>query len=255
MSGMLITHRGAVRVDKADLYCIEPPPPTATWKPIKHGVLVDNLVAVLKARGLAIRKEEYAIQRAGQILFGVLDLAWGETDEFYAALGLRTSNNKQFCIQIAVGARVVVCDNLLLSGEFIALKRKHTAHLDLMGELIEGIHKFELGYRAYRKHIEMLQSLFLSPKEARERIYEAFARRIVPVRLFTDVALPYLERVETTTSWELLNRFTGATKKLNPSMQFAATMQLGSFFRRTEQRRSFPLSLPLPREAEAVNRA
>lgn len=107
MSGMFITHRGAIRIDKADLYSIEPPEPTATWKPIKHRVLVDNLTAVLKSRGLTIRKEEYAIQRSGQVLFSVLDLAWGETGECYTALGLRTSNNKQFCIQIAVGARAI----------------------------------------------------------------------------------------------------------------------------------------------------
>src|SRR5215510_10092014 len=178
MSGLLITHRGAVRIAKAELMQIEPPAGTATWKPVAHRVLVDSLTHVLSSRGLMVRKEEYAIQREGNILFGVIDLAWGETTEYYAAVGLRTSNDKTFCIQIAVGARVIVCDNLLMSGELIAVKRKHTANLDLMEELVVGIRKYELGYQQYQKQIRVLQGESWQPQEARERIYEVFARKV-----------------------------------------------------------------------------
>jgi hypothetical protein len=73
--------------------------------------------------------------------------------DYYAALGLRTSNDKSFAIQIAIGARVIVCDNLLLSGELIALKRKHTAGLDLIEELTAGVRRYELGYEELGKGI------------------------------------------------------------------------------------------------------
>lgn len=135
MSGLLIAHKGAMKVSKEALLQIGAPQPTKSWRPIPHSTLVNTLGKVLSSRGLTVKREEYAVQRDGNLLFGVLDLAWGETAEYYAALGLRTSNDKTFCIQIAIGARVIVCDNLLLSGELIALKRKHTAKLDLVEEL------------------------------------------------------------------------------------------------------------------------
>src|SRR6266852_4181390 len=165
MTGMLIAHRGAVRVSKEALMTIEPPTATDTWKPVAHGVLVNTLTDVLSTRGIAVKKEEYAVQRQGHILFGVMDLAWGDTGEYYAALGLRTSNNKSFAIQIAIGARVVVCDNLLMSGELIALKRKHTAGLELLEELTAGVRRYELGYGQLCKRIERLKSVSLKAME------------------------------------------------------------------------------------------
>jgi hypothetical protein len=153
MNGVLLTHRGSVRVPKEQLMQIVPPAPTGTWKPVAHGVLVNTLTKVLSNRGLAIKKEDYAIQREGNLLFDVMDLRWGGTMDYYAALGLRTSNDKSFAIQIAIGARVIVCDNLLLSGELIALKRKHTAGLDLREELTAGVRRYELGYEELGKGI------------------------------------------------------------------------------------------------------
>ena len=230
MNAMLSAHRGAVKVPKEALLQIGAPDPTTTWRPIAHGVLVNALGNVLASRGLMVRREEYAVQRDGHILFGVLDLAWGETTEYSAALGLRTSNDKTFCIQIAIGLRVFVRDNLAFHGDLIALKRKHTAKLDLVEELTAAIRRYELGYGQYQRQVEFLQRTPWSPWEARERIYTAFARRIVPARLFHDVAHPYVTRADPCTAWEVLNSFTSALKKLKPSAQFTATVKLGQFF-------------------------
>jgi len=142
MSATLITHRGAMRMPKAELMKIEPLAATNTWKPVAHGVLVNTLTEVLSSRGIEVRKEEYAVQRDGNILFAVMDLFWGGTMDYWAALGLRTSNDKSFAIQIAIGARVVVCDNLMLSGELLALKRKHTAGLELVEELTASVRRY-----------------------------------------------------------------------------------------------------------------
>lgn len=230
MRGTLITHRGAVRIEKDDLVQIGTPSPTKSWRPIPHSVLVNTLGEVLSSRGLTIRKESYAVQREGNVLFGVLDLNWGETAEYYAAIGLRTSNDKTFCLQIAIGLRVFVCDNLAFHGDLIALKRKHTANLNLVEEITKAVRRYELGYGQYQQHIELLQRTPWSPMEARERIYTAFARKIVPVRLFHDIAVPYADRMEMCTAWEVLNRFTFAMKKLKPSVQFDATVRLGRLF-------------------------
>ena len=230
MSGVLIAHRGAVRVEKKALYEIATPEPTSSWKPIPHGVLVDTLGNILHAKGLVVRKEEYAIQRHGNILFGILDLLWGETAEFYATIGLRTSNDKSMALQLAIGMRVVVCDNMMFSGELIALRRKHTGNLDLMTELSNGIERYMVGYQTFTQQAEILKSTVMSPEEARHRIYRAFATRIVPVRLFPDVAVPYLDTIECPTLWDILQSFTSAAKKLKPSAQFETTVRLGKFF-------------------------
>jgi hypothetical protein len=235
MSGTLIAHRGAVRIPKEALMQIEAPTPTQTWRPVSHGVLVNTLTEVLSSRGIAVKKEEYAVQREGNLLFGVMDLVWGGTLDYYAALGIRTSNDKTFAIQIAIGARVIVCDNLLMSGELIALKRKHTAGLELVDELTAGIRRYELGYQQLTKGIEQLKVCSISLVEAREMVFTIFARRILPVRLFPDVSRDYLKdsrECSGITAWDVQNSCTSALKKLTPTVAFAANVKLGKFFSR-----------------------
>jgi len=82
----------------------------------------------------------------------------------------------------------------------------------------------------FQHQAEALKSTVMSLQEARERIYTAFAQRIVPVRLFHDVAVPYLSMIERPTLWDVLNSFTSAVKKLKPGVQFDATVRLGKFF-------------------------
>ncbi len=84
------------------------------------------------------------------------------------------------------------------------------------------------------------------PQEARERIYEVCARKVVPVQLFNDIAIPYLERIEACVAWDVLNSFTSAMKKLKPSVQFESNLKLGKFF--TSQQ----VALPSPHDMMAA---
>jgi hypothetical protein len=140
MSATLIAHRRAQVIPKADLYQIEPPAPTKSWRPISHGQLVETIHRNLQRKGVEVVREEYAVQRQNLLLFGVMDLQYGRTEELTAALGLRTSNDKSFALQIAVGCRVFVCDNLAFTGDLIAMKRKQT-----MLHNSQGHEQFSLG--------------------------------------------------------------------------------------------------------------
>src|SRR5205807_7863221 len=91
----LMVHRGATRMTRAELVDIEPPPATDTHKPIKHSVFLDTLHEELDRREIGVTKEEYAVQRQGNYLFGVMTLNYLKTDEFAAALAFRHSNDMQ----------------------------------------------------------------------------------------------------------------------------------------------------------------
>jgi hypothetical protein len=71
----------------------------------------------------------------GKVLFGTLDLDWQDTGEYAAAIGLRTANDKSMSIQLAVGMHVFVCSNMTFASDLIALRRRHTARLDVPREL------------------------------------------------------------------------------------------------------------------------
>src|SRR2546428_6810240 len=117
MSGRLIAHSGASFIDREGLKALETPEPTDSWTPIPHYALVQALDGQLKARGITIVKESFAVQKAK--LFGVLDTDWQVTEEGGAAIGIRTSNDKSLALQLAIDYRVFVCDNMSFAGDLI----------------------------------------------------------------------------------------------------------------------------------------
>jgi hypothetical protein len=92
------------------LALIPVPEATKTWHPIRHIELIEELQQALWENRIGIREEKFALRRDGSTLFGVLLLAYKDTKDGQAALGLRTSNDKSMSIQICAGLSVFVCD-------------------------------------------------------------------------------------------------------------------------------------------------
>jgi len=247
MIGKLFTHCGAEPITREGLKEITPPPATKTWRPIGHAELIDTLEAELHHRRLVIREEAYAVQREGALLFGVIDLAWMETDEFAAAIGLRTANDKSMSIQMAVGLRIFICDNLAFSGDLIALRRKHTARLDLPGEINRAMDRYQEGVMQLKEDVNRLKSALITDQEAKALIVDAFQQSIIPTRLFHEVVNGYFgngyhengngqPEPHPRTLWALHNAFTSQVQHLPPASAFPATIQLGQLFGLTRNR-------------------
>src|SRR5207302_7986255 len=177
MSGKLVAHSGAEYIDREGLKALETPPATDTWTPIPHYELVTALDGQLKARNITIVKEQFAVQKAK--LFGVLDTDYQVTEEGGAAIGIRTSNDKSLALQLAIGYRVFICDNMAFSGDLIALRRKHTGNLDLHKEFAEGIGRYVREYPPSSKTISIGGKSVRYPKiAASSSSTTSFGRRL-----------------------------------------------------------------------------
>ena len=130
----LAAHRGAALPSREELARYEPPPATATWKPVKYSLIVDFIHEELERRDMRVAKEEYAIQRGGNHLFAALSLKWLEAEECTAAIAFRHSNDKTEAMKMYDGVHVFVCDNMALSGDEIVMNRKHTTRLNVAAE-------------------------------------------------------------------------------------------------------------------------
>jgi hypothetical protein len=222
-------------MSRSELTQIESPAPTATWKPIRHSELIEQLDSALHAQGFHIWCEQFAVQHHDHRLFGVLDLNT-TTDEFRAALGVRASNDKTFAIQLAVGLRVLVCDNLAFQGDLIALTRKHTTGLDLPAELTAAIARCVDHFDRYTTEVRNLRDTEMSDTRAKAVMHDAFVYRLLPLRLLPAVAQEYFRPSYTNfterTAWSLYNAFTHVAKTLPDGPRFRALLELGRLFNR-----------------------
>ena len=235
MSGTLVYANGSL-VTRAQLQSFIPPASTTTWRPIAHADLIEAIERELGQRCPAIKREQFAVQRQGTRLFAVLDLAEQRSDDFAAAMGIRHSNDRSMAVEIAVGVRVFVCDNLAFSGDLIALRRRHTARLDLTSEISLALDRYQHQLTALHTKIDDLKSLALTDPEAKTLILDAFREEIVPVRFLKPICSDYFRPTEGMTDvmprtrWALHNAFTRAIRQLPPVPAFRATTDLGRFF-------------------------
>lgn len=235
MNGTL-SHANSQLITRAELMTIPPPRGTPTWRPVAHGDLVTAISRQLRARGIDIVNEKFAIQRGGARLFAVLDLSLETTGEFCAAMGIRTANDRSMALEIAVGVKVFVCDNLAFSGDLIALRRKHTARFDLDADIARAVGRYEAHLLALQRSMAAIREKSLKDDEAKTMIFEAFRREIVPIRYFKLVAetyfnpAPEMTDVQPRTFWGLHNAFARSVREMAPAPAFAATIQLGKFF-------------------------
>jgi hypothetical protein len=233
-NGQLLSHVDTDLVTREQLAVIPAPEPTATWRPIPHIELVETLDRVLRANQIAIREERFALRRDGSTLFGVLQLAYEDTPDGEAALGLRTSNDKTMSIQICAGLSVFVCDNLVFRGDLIALNRKHTAGLDLRAELAGAVARFQDHFGWLTGEIERLKERQITDGEAKAMIHDVFVRGILPVRLLPMVSKAYFQLPfpdwQAYTCWSLHNAFTLAAKEMPITTRIPAIQELGRFF-------------------------
>ena len=142
-NAQLLSHVDTDLVTREQLALVETPAATRSFKPVPHVELVNTLEHVLQLNHITIRKEQFALRRDGSTLFGVLQLAYQDTTDGMAALGIRTANNRTMSIQLCAGLSVFVCDNMVFRGDLIALNRKHTAGLHLRTEINHAILRFQ----------------------------------------------------------------------------------------------------------------
>ena len=246
-NAQLMSHVDTDLVSRAELRALPEPEVTRTFKPIPHIELVDMLELVLRENQIRIQEERFALRRDGSVLFGVLQLAYGESPDGRAALGLRTGNNKTMSIQLCAGLSVLVCDNLAFRGDMIALKRKHTSGLNLRIELAGAVLRFQEHFGRLSGEVERLKSRPVADLEAKALIHDAFASGLMPLRLLPEVSRSYFEpelaAFQPRTAWSLHNAFTGAAKDMPLSTRLPAIQTLGKLFGKTAEPAHHPARL------------
>jgi Domain of unknown function (DUF932) len=233
-TGTLVAHVDTERIAREQLALIPTPPGTDTHKVIPHIEVVNAIIETLGFRHIAVHKDEYAVSRDGNKMFGLMEL-----DQTFAgcrfALGIRNSHDKTMRLAMTVGYRVFVCDNMAFQGDFSPLLAKHTKNFQLTRALSAGVDDMQRNFEPMVKAVERWRGDQLTDVTARLLIYRAFieSELDVPKHLARPVHdlyfNPQLEDFQPRTLWSLSNAFTSAFKELEPIPQFRATAKLAGF--------------------------
>lgn len=243
---MLMLHTDSALATEEDLAHLPVPVSLGeTHQPVPHAVLVSAMRATVLAQGYTIARQELGLGRRGKRLFGVMDLEPPANKvrrgDRGLSIGFRNSTDETLAIRVVAGARVFVCDNLCLSGDMIALKRRNIKSLDLASALAAGFKRYVAHAHALDLQITDLQEASLSDHGARAKLYALFADKTLPMRLFRPVYQNYFEPSESMTDcqprtwWGLHNACTRALKLVSRQRAFPMNVALGYAFGLTQR--------------------
>ena len=233
-TGTLVAHVDTERITREQLALMPTPAGTETHKIIPHIEVVNAIIETLGFRHIAIHKDEYAVSKDGNKMFGLMELDQTFTGCRFA-LGIRNSHDKTMRLAMTVGYRVFVCDNMAFQGDFSPLLAKHTKNFQLTRALSAGVDDMQRNFEPMVKAVEKWRGEQLTDVTARLVIYRAFieSELEVPKHLARPVHELYFnpqhEEFQPRTLWSLSNAFTSAFKELEPIPQFRATAKLAGF--------------------------
>ena len=234
MEQATLLHAKSQLVGRHDLRDLPTPSPTSTHFPISHARVVEALAETLAFRHFSIVSEEYAVSHDGMRFFGALTLDV-EDSGVRLAIGLRNSHDKSFSLALTVGRRVLVCDNLALSGDYAPMLRKHTKKAEIEPMMSIAVDQMQRNFEPMKRQIAFYRGSDLSDQRAKLIIYDAFlgGAADLPKHLAAVVHDHYFnpryEEFAPRTLWSLENAFTSAVKELDPVSRLKTTGRMAPF--------------------------
>lgn len=117
-------------ISEAELKAIPAPERTATWNPIPHGDVLDQVNKVFADLGVGVLNTRIDVNPLGSNAFVTHRLDAKANKERHLQLGWRNSTDKTFSIGFTSGTHVIVCSNLVFSGQWMEFRR-HTGSLEM----------------------------------------------------------------------------------------------------------------------------
>lgn len=234
--GQLILHCGARQVERQELDLIEAPPPTDTWFPLAHRVVLDRVLNTLNDAGFQVRRQQFGLSKDDNQFFGTLDLANDISDGVSLAVGIRNSTDKTLPIGLTAGSRVFVCDNMAFASDILVV-RKHTRHGEkrfghAIAAAVSQLHQY-LGMEARR--VAWMRDAEVEEDKANSLILQTYEQGIIGARLLPEVIHEWREpkhdEFKPRTMWSLLNAFTEVLKdrqRTQPARAAEETIRLQS---------------------------
>ncbi|MCF7822797.1 MAG: DUF932 domain-containing protein [Candidatus Marinimicrobia bacterium] len=220
MTLLLSGESSAATID--DIRAIPLPTATRTYQPVAHEQLSNMLVEMAEnlLPNFSHASSHYGLAAQGNKMFGVHTFKSSNT-AMGLSIGFRNSYDRSMSLGIAVGASVLVCDNLALCGD-ITILRKHTLNVvrDMQSLALSGIYRSQQTYSQILEDAETMRLYEIDDDHAHRMLGLVYGRGIITPRqipvAYQEWQKPSYEDFQQRTVWSLYNAITEALKSAPP---------------------------------------
>jgi hypothetical protein len=203
---------------------------TERWKGVPHRELAEGIVEAVESHGIAVTSEKWYVDRSGWTMVGGLGLSiprkakLAKLSGMEYAMGIMHSNDGRKAIRIAAGARVMVCENGVLTGSFL-VKKRHTKHLELMDNLNEGVERLVAELAHTKAFVEALKGSKMDAGRVDRVSMEIGRRGLLPWSAVGKVDREYREpsfpvfKKDHGNAWGYYNAYNYVLQQVTPDRQ------------------------------------
>ncbi len=222
----LLTHCGSRRCSLEELLEIPEPQKTDTYTPLNHYDFASNVLSVASdlLSGFQLDSDQYALSSGGQKMFGVITYKKAHQPDdqpINLSVGIRNSYDRSMSAGLTIGGSVIVCDNLIFSGD-IVIMRKHTGDIkgDLHDQIVTNIYRCQHRYSEITKDMEAMQHYPMDRRAGHQYLGILTGELVLSptqsTKAFRELADPSHEAFTTPTLWSAYNAATEALKSSPP---------------------------------------
>ena len=221
--GGLMLHCGGETASFEDLGAVLLPKQTETYMPVSHTALVKKVIEITTdVLQVKLDKSGFGLASDGRHMFGHLRFKNGKgVKDMGLCIGLVNSYDKRLRVRIAAGANVIVCDNLMITGE-ITYTRKHTSRVwdDIENAIFRNIGGAEAVFDHLVKDADRMKTVEVSDDAAYQTMGLLYGRKILGNQMMTVARgqwdTPDHKAFEPRTLWSLYNAMNSALKLARP---------------------------------------
>tara|TARA_R100000951_G_scaffold35251_2_gene29836 strand:- start:3668 stop:4450 length:783 start_codon:yes stop_codon:yes gene_type:complete len=213
------------------------PKQTNTYKPISHQELMDLTLESIHQSGYKLATQEYSVAEDGLVANGKYTIANVADSEMQLQVAWQNSYNRKVSLKFALGTRIMICSNGMVSGNYGSFKRQHRGDIQTVApaNIVEYIKKGSSAFTQLQKDRDTFKQ-YESTKQVQA---ELLGRMYIQEELITSTQLNIIKRELAKPTydygakdslWDLYNHATFALKGSHPSKWMSAHSNLHGFF-------------------------
>lgn len=199
------------------------PQQTRTYKPVSHEQLIDLTLESIYQSGFELDKEVYTASTNGQIANGRFTISNVNDRDMQLQIGWQNSYNKMLTLKFAIGARIFICQNGCVSGDYGAFKKKHVGEVQTFTPtaITEYIKAAGDAFRKLQRERDAMKQIHVSETRRAELIGQMVIEKeiINPTQMnivSREIKKPSFDYGCENSLWELYQHTTYAMKEEHP---------------------------------------
>lgn len=213
------------------------PQQTRSYKPVSHEQLIDLTLESIYQAGFELDKETYTASTDGLVANGRFTISNVADRDMQLQIGWQNSYNRKVSLKFAIGARIFICQNGAVSGDYGSFKKKHVGEVQTFAPaaITDYIKSAGDAFRKLQSDRDVMKDIQVTSTRKAELLGRLYLENEIISSMQMniikgEIKKPTFDYGAQDSLWELYQHTTYALKQEHPANWMNAHIETHDFF-------------------------